>query len=61
MDGGVLEHEAERRAAQQGIARWHAEAAPIHRVAVKVPLAETSAAHEAVERGERLGAVVVEI
>ena len=50
-----------RRAAQQGIARWHAEAAPIHRVAVKVPLAETSAAHEAVERGERLGAVVVEI
>jgi NADPH2:quinone reductase len=50
-----------RKAAQQGIARWHAEAAPIHRVAVKVPLAETAVAHEAIERGERLGAVVVEI
>ncbi|MBL8384010.1 MAG: NADPH:quinone reductase [Burkholderiales bacterium] len=52
-----------RAQAQADIARWLAEApgGGIHRVASRHRLADTAAAHEAVERGDKNGTVVVEI
>lgn len=48
-----------RQAAQAGIGRWLHRAAVQHRVAASFPLAQTVQAHEAVERGDKLGTVVV--
>ncbi len=52
-------HEARRRA-QSDIARWLAGGGRLLSVAARFPLAETAAAHQAVERGGKVGTVVVE-
>jgi NADPH2:quinone reductase len=52
-------HESRKRA-QSDIARWIAEPGRLLSVAARFPLAETAAAHEAVERGGKVGTVVVE-
>ena len=52
-------HEARRRA-QSDIARFVALPGRILSVAARFPLFETAAAHLAVERGDKVGTVVVE-
>ena len=52
-------HEARRRA-QADISRWIATGPRILSVAAAFPLDQASAAHEAVERGDKVGTVVVE-
>ena len=49
-----------RRRAQSDIARWTATGDRMLSVAAKFPLHETAAAHEAVERGDKVGTVIVE-
>ena len=53
--------EAARAAAIADLNRWLAASALRHPVALSVPLAETAAAHEAVEGSDRMGAVLVEV
>ncbi|MEZ5854240.1 MAG: NADPH:quinone reductase [Hyphomicrobiaceae bacterium] len=48
-----------RREAQADILQWLEEAPRLHRVVGPFPLAETAAAHEAVEAGGKRGTVVV--
>ncbi|MEI8267628.1 MAG: NADPH:quinone reductase [Betaproteobacteria bacterium] len=48
-----------RQAAQAGIGQWLRSAAAQHRVPASFPLAQTVLAHEAVERGDKRGTVVV--
>ena len=48
-----------RRQAMDDITRWLRESARLHRIAGTFPLAETAAAHEAVEAGTKRGTVVV--
>jgi NADPH2:quinone reductase len=50
---------AARRQAMDDITRWLREAPRLHRIAARFPLAETAAAHEAVEAGTKRGTVVV--
>ncbi len=52
-----------RQQAQNDIGRWLAEApgGGVHRIASRHALDQTAAAHEAVERGDKNGTVVVEI
>lgn len=50
---------AARRQAMEEITRWLREGQRLHRVAAVFPLAETAAAHEAVEAGTKRGTVVV--
>lgn len=50
---------AARRQAMVDITHWLREGARLHRVAGTFPLAETAAAHEAVEAGTKRGTVVV--
>jgi len=51
-----------RQQAQRDICRWLDEVPQaIHRVAGRFALADTAAAHEAVERGDKNGTVVVEV
>ncbi|MBL6457933.1 NADPH:quinone reductase [Belnapia sp. T6] len=50
---------AARRQAMEDITAWLREAPRLHRVAGTYPLAETAAAHEAVESGSKRGTVVV--
>jgi NADPH2:quinone reductase len=50
----------QRRRAQSDITRWLAGGPRLLSVAARFPLAETAAAHEAVERGGKVGTVVVE-
>ena len=50
-----------RRRAEADLTRWLEAGALGHAVACTFPLAETADAHEAVEAGEKLGSVVVEI
>jgi NADPH:quinone reductase len=45
--------------AQADISKWLAAAKRIHNVATQFPLAETAQAHLAVEKGDKLGTVVV--
>jgi NADPH:quinone reductase len=52
-------HEARQRA-QADISQWIATGPRMLSVAGRFPLAETAAAHEAVERGGKVGTVVVE-
>jgi NADPH:quinone reductase len=47
-------------AAQADISKWLAGARRIHNVAAQFPLAETMQAHLAVEKGDKLGTVVVD-
>ena len=48
-----------RRQAQADILRWLREGERLHRIAASFPLAETAAAHTAVEAGGKRGTVVV--
>ena len=50
-----------RQAAQRDIVRWVGEVGGVHRVASRHALADCAAAHQAVERGDKQGTVVVEI
>jgi NADPH2:quinone reductase len=59
MSLATVPHEARRRA-QSDIARWLASGERLLSVAARFPLAETAAAHETVERGGKVGTVVVE-
>ena len=46
--------------AQADISKWLAEGPRIHNIAAQFPLAETAKAHLAVERGDKLGTVIVD-
>jgi NADPH2:quinone reductase len=46
--------------AQADIAKWLAAAARIHNIAAQFPLSETAQAHLAVEKGDKLGTVIVD-
>lgn len=52
---------AVRRSGEAELVRWLEEGRLSHAVAETFPLAETAAAHRAVEAGDRLGTVVVEM
>jgi NADPH2:quinone reductase len=47
-------------AAQTDISRWLAAGPRIHNIAAQYPLAETAQAHLAVEKGDKLGTVIVD-
>jgi NADPH:quinone reductase len=47
-------------AAQADISRWLAAGPRIHNIAAQYPLAETAQAHLAVEKGDKLGTVIVD-
>ena len=47
-------------AAQEDIVKWLAAGPRLHNIAARYPLAQTAAAHEAVEAGNKLGTVIVE-
>ncbi|KIZ34882.1 MULTISPECIES: NADPH:quinone reductase [Rhodopseudomonas] len=47
-------------AAQRDISKWLAAGPRLHNVAAQFPLAETAQAHLAVERGDKLGTVIVD-
>ena len=49
----------ERRAAQEGISQWLRSATPRFMLAAQFALSETAAAHEAVERNDKRGTVIV--
>lgn len=49
------------RAAQRDITRWLGAGKRIHNIAGRYPLAATAAAHQAVEAGNKLGTVIVDI
>ena len=51
---------AARKRAQSDIAQWIATASRVLSVAARFPLYEAAAAHEAVERGDKIGTVVIE-
>jgi NADPH2:quinone reductase len=50
---------AARRQAMEEVNAWLREAPRLHRIAATFPLAETAAAHEAVEAGTKRGTVVI--
>jgi NADPH2:quinone reductase len=52
--------QAARKRAQSDIAQWIASGRRILSVAERFPLYEAAAAHEAVERGDKVGTVVIE-
>jgi NADPH:quinone reductase len=47
-------------AAQADISKWLVAGKRIHNIAAQFPLSETSQAHLAVEKGDKLGTVVVD-
>ena len=47
-------------AAQADITKWLEAGARIHKIAAQFPLAETAKAHLAVEKGDKLGTVIVD-
>jgi NADPH2:quinone reductase len=51
---------APRKRAQSDIASWIAKQPRILSVAARFPLAQAAAAHESVERGDKIGTVVIE-
>ena len=50
-----------RQRAQLDIVRWLETSRAIHRIAARFPLERTADAHAEVEKGAKLGTVVVEI
>jgi len=50
-----------RQQAQRDIVRWLETGRAIHRIAARFPLGRTAEAHAAVEKGGKLGTVVVEV
>lgn len=53
--------DAAKTQAHADIARWLAQADPIFAIAARFPLADAAAAHLAVERGEKIGHVILTI
>ena len=53
--------DAAKAQAHADIARWLAQARPIFAIAARFPLAEAVAAHQTVERGEKIGHVILTI
>jgi NADPH2:quinone reductase len=53
--------DAAKRAAQADIARWLQQSKPIFAIAQRFPLSGVIEAHLAVERGEKIGHVVLDI
>ena len=53
--------DAAKAQAHADIARWLAQARPIFAIATRFPLAEAVAAHQTVERGEKIGHVILAI
>jgi NADPH2:quinone reductase len=51
---------ASRREAQREINRWLGEGRAVHTIAARFPLRDTALAHLAVERGDKLGTVVIQ-
>ena len=51
---------ASRKRAQADIAQWIATGQRLLSVAARFPLYEAAAAHEAVERGDKVGTVIIE-
>jgi NADPH2:quinone reductase len=49
-----------RRRAQSDIGQWIATGQRLLSVAARFPLYDAAAAHEAVERGDKIGTVVIE-
>jgi len=47
-------------AAQADISKWLAAGKRIHNIAAEFPLSETARAHLAVEKGDKLGTVIVD-
>jgi NADPH2:quinone reductase len=47
-------------AAQADISKWLAKDRRIHNIAAQFPLSETAQAHLAVEKGDKLGTVIVD-
>jgi NADPH2:quinone reductase len=47
-------------AAQADISKWLAAGKRIHNIAAQFPLSETAQAHLAVEKGDKLGTVIVD-
>ena len=47
-------------AAQAGMSKWLAAGPRLHNIAAQYPLSETVAAHVAVEKGDKLGTVIVD-
>jgi NADPH2:quinone reductase len=47
-------------AAQADISKWLAAGKRVHNIAAQFPLSETAQAHLAVEKGNKLGTVVVD-
>ena len=47
-------------AAQEDISRWLAAGTRVHNIAGQFPLSETAQAHLAVEKGDKLGTVIVD-
>jgi NADPH2:quinone reductase len=47
-------------AAQADISKWLAAGARIHNIAAQFALSETAQAHLAVEKGDKLGTVIVD-
>jgi NADPH2:quinone reductase len=47
-------------AAQADISKWLAAGARVHNIAARFPLSETAQAHLAVEKGDKLGTVIVD-
>lgn len=50
---------AAKTQAHADIARWIAEARPLFAIAARFPLSEVVAAHHMVERGEKIGHVIL--
>jgi NADPH2:quinone reductase len=53
--------DAAKREAHSDIARWLAESAPVFAIANRFPLKDVVDAHLAVERGEKIGHVILDI
>jgi len=58
--GAVRAAAAAARAAQIDISKWLASGTRVHNIAAQFPLSDTAQAHLAVEKGDKLGTVIVD-